>query len=82
MKVGQPRGSPGLLVPLHNAWLPLYAILEGMEEVFQQLIEHSEAGGIVAILLVIWYRLEKRLTRCEIDHKNMREYLMRIHGDR
>ena len=46
------------------------------------LLNHLEAGGIVAVLLVIWARLEKRLTRCERDHKDMREYLMRIHGDR
>ena len=46
------------------------------------LINHLEAGGIVAVLLVVWARLEKRLTRCEKDHKQMREYLMRIHGDR
>ena len=46
------------------------------------IIEHIDAGLSIAILLTIWARMEKRLTRCERDHKEMRQYLMRVHGDR
>ena len=42
------------------------------------LINHLEFGGIVAVLLVVWARVEKRLARCERDHKQMREYLIRV----
>ena len=41
-----------------------------------ELINHLEFGGIIAVLLIVWARLEKRLARCERDHKEMRTMLI------
>ena len=79
MKVGQSRGSPGLLVPLRNAWLPLYAILEGMEQLLLELGAESLLLGPVVWLLYRQHKgLIKRLDKCNQDHMEHKTMLMNI----